>query len=63
MNAAHPHIVTDWQGVAMSLADVITELHPNYAPEVLAVISHHTSAILNTTTLAASAEVNEALAA
>ena len=49
MNAAHPHIVTDWKAVAMSLAEVITELHPNYAPEVLAVISHHTSAVLNTT--------------
>ena len=49
MNAPHPHLVTDWQGVAMSLADVITELHPNYAPEVLAVISHHTNAVQNTT--------------
>lgn len=50
MNAPHPHFETDWQGVAMSLADVITELHPNYAPEVLAVISHHTKAVPITTT-------------
>lgn len=50
MNAPHPHLETDWKGVAMSLADVITELHPEYAPEVLAVISHHTKAVLNTTT-------------
>lgn len=56
MNAQHPHIVTDWKAVAMSLADVITELHPNYAPEVLAVISHHTSAVLNTTTPPCAAE-------
>lgn len=56
MSAPHPHIVTDWKAVAMSLADVITELHPNYAPEVLAVISHHTSAVLNTTTPARPAE-------
>lgn len=47
MNA--PHLETDWQQVAMSLADVITELYPNYAPEVLAVISHHTSAVLTIT--------------
>jgi len=40
----------------MSLADVITELHPEYAPEVLAVISHHTKAVLNTTTPAMPAE-------
>lgn len=42
MNAPHPHLETDWQGVAMSLADV-------NAPEVLAVISHHTSAVLTIT--------------
>jgi len=56
MNAPHPHLETDWKGVAMSLADVITELHPEYAPEVLAVISHHTKAVLNTTTPAMPAE-------
>ena len=56
MNAPHPHLETDWKGVAMSLADVITELHPDYAPEVLAVISHHTKAVLNTTTPAMPAE-------
>ncbi len=56
MSAPHPHLETDWKGVAMSLADVITELHPEYAPEVLAVISHHTKAVLNTTTPAMPAE-------
>lgn len=56
MNAPHPHLETDWKGVAMSLAEVITELHPEYAPEVLAVISHHTKAVLNTTTPAMPAE-------
>ena len=60
MNAPHPHLETDWQGVAMSLADVITELYPNYAPEVLAVISHHTSAVLTITTPAEPAERNAA---
>lgn len=56
MSAPHPHLETDWKGVAMSLAEVITELHPEYAPEVLAVISHHTKAVLNTTTPAMPAE-------
>lgn len=56
MSAPHPHIVTDWQGVAMSLAEVLTELHPEYAPEVLAVIPHHTKAVLNITTPALPAE-------
>ena len=59
MNTQHPHLETDWQGVAMSLADVITELHPNYAPEVLAVISHHTSATYNTTTSGNAANTQE----
>jgi hypothetical protein len=45
MNAPHPYLETDWRGVAMSLADVITALHPEYSPEVLAVISHHTKAV------------------
>lgn len=62
MNAPHPHLVTDWKGVAMSLADVITELHPNYAPEVLAVISHHTSAVLITTHGANGAGKEQAIA-
>lgn len=56
MSAPHPRLETDWQGVAMSLAEVLTELHPEYAPEVLAVISHHTKAVLNTTTPALPAE-------
>lgn len=43
-----PYLETDWQSVAMSLAEVITELHPSYAPEVLAVISHHTKAVQTT---------------
>lgn len=61
MNAPHPHIEIDWQAIAMDLAGVITELHPNYAPEVLAVISHHTRAVQTTTTPAQQAERTSAL--
>jgi len=49
MNAPHPHFITDWKSVAESLAGIITELHPEYSNEVLAVVSHHTSAVMNTT--------------
>ena len=58
MNA---RLKTDWKKVAEALADVITELHPNYAPEVLAVISHFTTAS-NTTAAAPSARKEQAAA-
>ena len=45
MNAPHPHTKTDWQGVAMFLAGVITEEKPDYAPLIFQVVEGFTTPI------------------
>jgi len=60
MNAPYLHIWTDWKAIAMDLGGVIIELHPEYAAEVLAVISHHTKAVQGTINHAGHAPVDGA---